>query len=300
MGWQTAVIPKPGKLSIKNKNLLIKSEAGSETKLAIDEISAIVIEERQVTLTAPFLSTCAEKNIALFVCDEKYIPSGVLLPFHTHSRFSKNSYLQINSSKPFQNRLWQIIIKQKILNQSKVLQLTSSNSSELLANLSKRVQLADKTNQEATAASLYWRSLFNDFFRGMPEVRSRALDYGYAIIRGAIGRSISAGGFLPAFGVFHSNDLNPFNFADDLIEPFRPFVDIEVFFIYGKDISEPLKYNVEKEDRVRLISLLNKEISFKGESTTILNSIDEMVFSYGRALKTKDPKELILPEFLDE
>lgn len=300
MGWQTVVITKPCRLSIKNKNLLIKSGIGSETKLAINEISSIVIEERQVSLTSPFLSTCAEKDIALFVCDEKHIPSGILLPFHTHSRFSKNAYLQLNSSQPFKNRVWQSIVRQKILNQSRTLELTNSQNKDLLCNLSKKVQSADKTNEEATAASLYWKSFFNDFFRGMPEVRSKALDYGYTIIRGAIARSISAGGFLPTFGVFHSNDLNPFNFADDLMEPFRPFVDLEVFTMYGKEISEPLKYNVEKEERVRLINLLNKEVGFNDEKTTILNAIDEVVFSYARSLKSKDPKDLILPKFTDD
>ncbi|MCV6608346.1 MAG: type II CRISPR-associated endonuclease Cas1 [Campylobacterales bacterium] len=300
MGWQTVVITKPCKLSIKDKNLLIKSEVGSETKVAIDEISSIVVEERQVTLTSPFLSMCAQKDIALFVCDEKHIPSGILLPFHTHSRFSKNSYLQINSSKPFQNRIWQNIIKRKIFNQSRVLERTASENILTLNNLSKKVQSGDKTNNEATAASIYWKSLFNDFFRGMPEIRSRGLDYGYAIVRGAIGRSISGGGFLPAFGVFHSNDLNPFNFADDLIEPFRPFIDLEVFTMYGREISSPMKYNLTKEDRVRLINILNKEILFNNEKTTLLNSIDEMVFSYSRALKSKDPNLILLPEFIDE
>ena len=228
MGWRVIYISNPAYLSLKNTNFLINQKELSE-KISIDleDISVIVIESRQVTVTTSLLSSIAKMKIALFICDEYHHPNGLFLPFSQHSRFSKISHIQKNISKPLKNKLWQKIIQTKVLNQAKALKVARKEGYKKLKVLSQKVQSNDKTYIESYAASEYFNYMFEDINRrNSMDGRNEALNYGYAIIRGAISRTISAYGFIPAFGIQHSNELNSFNLSDDLIETFRVCVDI--------------------------------------------------------------------------
>ncbi len=299
MGWRVIYISNPAYLSLKNTNFLINQKELSE-KISIDleDISVIVIESRQVTVTTSLLSSIAKMKIALFICDEYHHPNGLFLPFSQHSRFSKISHIQKNISKPLKNKLWQKIIQTKVLNQAKALKVARKEGYKKLKVLSQKVQSNDKTYIESYAASEYFNYMFEDINRrNSMDGRNEALNYGYAIIRGAISRTISAYGFIPAFGIQHSNELNSFNLSDDLIETFRVFVDIEVIKIYEDcEIDEIF---LTKEQKAQLINLLTIYVDIDGEKLSILNAIEKMVQTLQKAYINSDYNLLRLPTFIE-
>ncbi|SFV86451.1 CRISPR-associated protein Cas1 [hydrothermal vent metagenome] len=293
MSWQTLLISNPCKLSIKNGNILLKRLNDEDALIAISEVSAIVIENPQVTLTAVFMVSCASQNIAVIFSDKKYTPIGVFQPFYQHSRMTKHAFLQRGWSESFKNRAWQKLVKAKIHNQQQTLVKITKQPNKQLNLIASKVQSADKTNREAHAATVYWRILFENFRRNNAnDIRNSALDYGYSIVRSAIARSVSASGFVPAFGFHHKNELNAFNLVDDLIEPFRPFIDHEVYLLNQSNESTKLTYQM----RTNLVNILNKKIMFKQKKTTLLNAIQQMVFSLLKASEVKDIDFLLLPE----
>lgn len=293
MSWQTLLISNPCKLSIKDGNILLRRLDDENVTIAISEVSAIVVENPQITITAVFMSCCAKNNIVIIFTDEKYTPIGVYHAFYQHSRMTKHAFLQSNWSQSFKNRAWQKIVKAKILNQQQALIRITKKPNKQLGLIASKVQSADKTNREAFAAIIYWKALFNSFKRNnVNDIRNSALDYGYSIIRSAIARSISTSGFIPAFGLHHKNELNAFNLADDLIEPFRPFVDLAVYSLNKTNINDELTY----EMRIELVNILNKQVIFNDEKTTLLNAIQQMIFSLLTASKHKDIYMLLLPK----
>lgn len=297
MSWQTLLISNPCKLSIKNGNILLRRLEEEEVVIAMSEVSTIVVENPQVTLTAVFMAHCANNNVAVIFTDEKYTPIGVFHPFYQHSRMTKHAFLQNSWSQSFKNRMWQKLVKAKIINQQKTLLKITNQPNQQLSLIATKVQSGDKTNREAYAATIYWRVLFEDFRRNNTnDIRNSALDYGYSIVRSAIARSVSASGFIPAFGFHHKSELNAFNLVDDLIEPFRPFIDIEVYSLNKENNNTKLSY----QTRVALVNILNKEIFFDNEKTTLLNAISQMIFSLLRASKDKDSNLLLLPQYVKQ
>lgn len=293
MSWQTLLISNPCKLSIKNGNILLRSLQDEDVVIAISEVSAIVIENPQVTITAVFMSCCAGNNIVVIFSDGKYMPIAVCHSFYQHSRMTKHAFLQNHWSQAFKNRAWQKIIKAKISNQQQTLIKITKQPNKQLGLIVPQVQSADKNNREAFAATIYWKSLFEDFKRNnTKDIRNSALDYGYSIVRSAIARSVSASGFVPAFGFHHKNELNAFNLVDDLIEPFRPFVDFEVHLLTQLHSSTELTYQM----RVDLVNILNKQVMFDNQKTTILNAIQELIFSLLKASECRSIDCLLLPQ----
>ena len=209
---------------------------------------------------------------------------------------TKHAFLQNNWSQSFKNRAWQKVVKTKILNQQQTLLKITNKANKQLGLIATKVQSADKTNREAYAATIYWHTLFDNFKRNnTDDIRNSALDYGYSIVRSAIARSISATGFIPAFGFHHKSELNAFNLADDLIEPFRPFVDFEVYLLNKIHTDSKLNHQM----RVELVNILNKQVVFNYKQTTLLNAIQQMIFSLLKASEYKDINCLLLPQHVE-
>jgi CRISPR-associated protein Cas1 len=282
-------------LSIKNGNILLRKLQNEDTAIAISEVSVIVVEHPQVTLTAVFMACCASHNIAVIFSDEKYMPIGIFQSFYQHSRMTKHAFLQNNWSRTFKNRAWQKLVKAKIHNQQQTLVKITKQPNKQLNLIASKVQSADKTNREAYAAIIYWRILFENFRRNnVDDIRNSALDYGYSIVRGVIARSVSASGFIPAFGFHHKNELNAFNLVDDLIEPFRPLVDYEVYLLI-KDCSNNSN-KLSQQVRIELVSILSKQIVFDNQKTTMLNAIQQLIFSLLKASEYRNTDFLLLPQ----
>lgn len=298
MGWRTVVITKPSKISIENDQLKYAPKDSEAIKVPIDDISVIILEVHQVTITSALMSRLTESNIVLFTCDKTHNPNGVFIPFHQHSRYTQVAHKQIEWSEPFKKRVWQQIISTKVTNQSQTLAYMEKDKVTQLQNYAKNVKSGDTTMVESSAARIYFTSLFGKFNRrDESDWRNSALNYGYALIRGAISRSLAAHGFLPAFGLFHHSTLNAFNLSDDIIEPYRAFVDVVVSEHYEAFIELP-DTRFLPEHKVELYQLFTMKTMIDDTSTTLLNSIEVCVTSLMNATLEKDVSLLKLP-YLD-
>ena len=293
MGFRNIKIDSHVKLSIKNQQLYIETDILRQ--IPLEDINCIIIENQTVTVSAYLLQKMADMGITVYVCDEKHLPNAVLLPMVRHSRHFKILKYQIEAGKPLQKRLWQQIVVRKIRNQALCLAYLDLDGSEELMKMCKEVQSGDRTHVEAKAAAFYFKSLYGlGFSRGNDHVINSALNYGYAIVRGLIARSTVCYGLEPSIGVFHHSELNNFNLADDMIEPFRPLVDLYVSQNY--DVAE-IDSDLTPERKRDIFGIINYDMDVKGEKRIISNCIDMLVASYSSALQGKR-SDLELPELM--
>lgn len=293
MGFRNIKIDSNVKIFIENQQLCI--DRGEVVSFPLEDINCVMIENQSVTLSAYLLQCFAEAGIALYVCDAKHLPNAVLLPMVRHSRHYKILKCQMNLGKPLQKRLWQQVTVQKISNQATCLKLLELEGAEELFRMSKEVQSGDRTHVESKAAAFYFKNLFGiGFSRGDECIVNSALNYGYAIIRGMLARSIVCYGLEPSIGIFHSSELNSYNLADDMIEPYRPLVDLYVAQHF--DVSE-VDDALTPEIKRGLFGIINFDMSVKGEKRIISNCIDMMVASYSSALQG-NRTELDLPDLM--
>ena len=295
MGYQSLFITNPCKIHIKNDNLIITQE-GVDNLVVLDNIASIVIETTRATITTYAISRLAEAGVSVLYVGKKYNLNAITLPFHTHSTFSKIVHSQIAIKKPLKKRLWQELVKQKIYNQATVMEYFQKHTiAKQLKLFSESVKTNDEENLEAQAAKLYWSHLFENFIRvqkGAEDLKNASLNYCYAVVRSAVARSITNAGLMPAFGVHHRNYFNAFNLADDIIEPFRPFVDLHVKLTL-------LKYNEEvltSKIKVELVNIVNIEFACIDGGVSILRvAVDTAVQSFQKVVLQNDITLLRLP-----
>ena len=292
MSWRSVVITQPTKLSIQNRQLKITQD--EEWSIPIEDISSIVLETPQISISSKVISLMADSKIVMYSCDDKHIPNGVFMPFAPHSRQLRTLNKQISLTESFNKRCWQKIVVQKILNQAKVLKMNSKDlMCEHLEKLSLKVNSGDTTNKEAIAAKAYFSALFGkNFSRNYDNIFNTTLNYGYAIIRGAIARTIVSYGYMPSIGIHHKSELNNYNLADDFIEPFRPIVDLWV----KQNIYEETEF--DKYIRADLVNLLNVDVKIQGKLQSVNNAINVMIASYTTAINQKKYDKLELPEII--
>ena len=292
MSWRSVIITQPTKLSIQNRQLKITQD--EEWSIPIEDISSIVLETPQISISSKVISLLADSKIVMYSCDDKHIPNGVFMPFAPHSRQLRTLNKQISLTESFNKRCWQKIVVQKILNQAKVLKMNSKDlMCEHLEKLSLKVNSGDTTNKEAIAAKAYFSALFGkNFSRNYDNIFNTTLNYGYAIIRGAIARTIVSYGYMPSIGIHHKSELNNYNLADDFIEPFRPIVDLWV----KQNIYEETEF--DKYIRADLVNLLNVDVKIQGKLQSVNNAINVMIASYTTAINQKKYDKLELPEII--
>lgn len=273
MGFRNIMISSNMKLRIQDQQLVVT--AGDEVHIPLEDINCILIENQSVTLSAYLLQKVADSGIALYVCDEKHLPNAVLLPMVRHSRHFKILKYQMETGKPLQKRLWQQVVIQKIRNQALCLQLLELDGHEELLRMCKEVQSGDRTHVEAKAAAYYFRCMYGlGFSRGNDHIINSALNYGYAIIRGMIARSIICYGLEPSIGIFHHSELNNYNLADSEIDS-----------------------TLTPEMKKGLFGIINFDMSVKGDMRIVSNCIDMLIASYSSALQG-NRTELDLPELI--
>ncbi|RDU64854.1 type II CRISPR-associated endonuclease Cas1 [Helicobacter sp. MIT 14-3879] len=262
--FRTLFLSTPAKLSLADKHLCITKES-DEIKIPLSDILCIILESHQITLTNALINALALNKIIVYTCDSSHLPSGIFMPFLGHYKSSRVLETQLKTSKQQKSILWQQIIKAKIDNQARFLAMLNKAEVSTLQSLAKSVYLGDSSNNEAKAAAIYFKALFGRDFSRKTQifedknigVINAALNYGYAIVRGAIVRSLCASGLNPALGIFHANQFNPFNLADDLIEPYRIFVDSLVEKI--RKLGE-LDENLSLENRLELAEILSTQV----------------------------------------
>ena len=291
--WRTILVTKPCRLSMKNLQLVYEPKDEESITVPLEDITTMVIETNQASMTTALISMCAEKNIAIFSCDSYHMPNGLFMPFHQHSRLSQISHIQKDMKLPLKKQLWQKIITQKISNQAQLLRFFDKDDFQVSVLVDK-VKSGDSENLEALAARRYWGLLFNDFTRDQKALdpRNIALNYGYAIVRGAVARSLVAHGLLPTFGVFHNSDVNAYNLADDMIEPLRPIVDMVVKKL---EIEDALDVHLSLEVKSALLNVLVMQMQFNGKNTTILTICDLMTQTFVKSMRVNDITKFTLP-----
>jgi CRISPR-associated protein Cas1 len=287
------MISRPATLRREKFALLIEQE--QDARVPFEDIAVIVLNHREITLTHSVLSACGEYGIGLFSTGPTHHPNGVFLPFLPHSRATRMLRLQLTLGRPAAKRAWQTIIQAKIQNQADCLKLADKPGVEGLESLARRVRSGDPDNLESQASGVYFRALFgNDFHRGQPRWINAALDYGYAVFRAAIARGLVAHGFLPALGLFHASEQNAFNLADDIIEPYRPLIDLHVIeHRIGHDVDE-----LQTADKAALVSLLNVDVAMSRGTMSALSSIEQAIESLARLYEGGSETLLELPHLI--
>lgn len=263
--FRTLFFTTKAKLSMKNNHILIAKDGKDNITIPLSDILCIILESNQITITTALLSAIANHKIVMYICDESHLPNGIYTSFLGHYKSLSVMQSQIELSKQKKAIIWQKIIKSKISNQAILLKINNKNEYKQLETLSKNVNLGDSNNNESQAALIYFKALFGKKFVRRSQINSRedihiinsALNYGYAILRGMIIRALCASGLNPAFGIAHHNQFNQFNLADDLIEPFRVFVDSKVISMI-KDHT--LSNNFHTTHKVALIKILEMKV----------------------------------------
>lgn len=292
MAYRNLMLSSPAKISCRNCQLVV--QAGQEFSFPIEDISSLLIESKQSVITAAALSALAQNGTLVYFCDEKHLPCAVQLPYANHSRQLEVMQAQQSLTQPMQKRLWQQIVCAKIHNQAECLSLCGKlEEASFLYSRERTVASGDKGNAEATAAAFYFPALFGKGFIRAEEQDSRnaALNYGYAILRGYMARCITVYGFVPWLGLHHCSSLNPFNLADDLMEPYRPVVDLFV----ASNVSEECELTTQL--KASLLNLLNTDILSGNQHHSVAYAMERQVQSLrGCCEKRKDA--LLLPILL--
>jgi CRISPR-associated protein Cas1 len=286
------MISRPAKLRREHYSLAIEQE--QTAFVPFEDIAVIMLNHREISLTHPVLSACGEYGISLFATGDTHHPSGVFLPFLSHSRATRWLRFQLDMPRPVAKQTWATIVRKKISNQAACLKLAGIEGDERLAAYVPRVRSGDSGNVESQAAAFYFARMFGkDFQRGQERWINAALDYGYAVLRGTIARGLVAHGLLPSIGLFHASEQNAFNLADDLIEPFRPLVDLYVANRRSPDNAELLP-----NDKAELIALLNVDMGMPGGVMSALNAIECAVESLARIYECGEEGVLDLPTLI--
>jgi CRISPR-associated protein Cas1 len=237
---RTLCFTNPAYLSLKNEQLVVKipqsdgdRQSEKVTTIPIEDIGVVVIDNRQITITSGVIDALLANNCALITCDGKSLPVGLMLPLCGNTTQSERFCYQIEATLPLKKQLWQQTVQAKINNQAEVLSKCTDAETACMKVWSKEVKSGDGDNLEGRAAAYYWKKLFghiNDFNRdreGVPP--NNLLNYGYAILRAVVARALVSSGMLPTLGIHHHNRYNAYCLADDIMEPYRPYVDELVF-----------------------------------------------------------------------
>lgn len=288
MAYRNVMITTPCRISCKQDQLLVQGDVSAS--FPIEDLLSVLIESRQCTITTAALSALAKEGVAVFTCDEKHIPCAVTLPFSRHSRQLEVTHQQLNWTVSEKNRWWQQIVQAKIRNQAECLALCGRcEKVVILRKRSDAVRRGDSENIEATAAAIYFPALFGEgFTRGAEaDTRNAALNYGYAILRGCMARCLAVYGFIPWMGLHHESTLNAWNLADDMMEPYRPVVDLFVAAQVGSNAS------LDARLKSWLFNLLNMDIRSGGQRHSVAYAMERQTQSL-----RSNAQILILPELM--
>ncbi len=291
----------PAYLSLHDRQLSIElphakdlGEAYSKRSVPIEDIGVVVLDHRQITITHACLAALIENKVSVITCNNTHHPTGMLLPLEGNDLQSERFRYQIDASLPLKKQLWQQTVQAKIQNQAALLG-TRGVSTEPLLTWMKKVKSGDPDNYEARAAAYYWKYLFPkklDFFRereGTPP--NNLLNYGYAILRAIVARGLVSSGLLPTLGIHHRNKYNAYCLADDIMEPYRPFVDQIVLKIVENgenflELSTPIK--------AQLLGIASMDIMIEKQISPLIVGLQRTTACLSKCYEGK-VKKLIFP-----
>ncbi len=282
---RTLCFSNPAYLSLNNSQLVIKLpevekndtlpecfKAKATTTIPIEDIGIVVLDCKQITITQGLLESLLENNCAVVTCDSSHLPVGLMLPLCGNTVQNERFRAQIDASLPLKKQLWQQTIRQKILNQASILEKFSGEEHKCMRIWANEVRSGDPDNTEARAAAYYWRNLFKDkvdnFVRDREGVAPNSfLNYGYAILRAVIARSLVSSGMLPTLGIHHHNRYNAYCLADDIMEPYRPYVDE---FVYDYFVQHPDQTEVDKDCKANFLTIPTLDVTIDGKRSPLM------------------------------
>lgn len=289
---KTLYFSNPAYLSLRNAQLVIKLpeivkndtlpehfKQSAEITKPIEDIGVIVLDNKQITITSGLLDALLENNCAVITCDERSMPTGLMLPLCGNTTQSERFRHQIEASLPLKKQLWQQTVKTKIENQAAVLKRCTGKEVRCMNKWAADVKSGDSENQEARAAAYYWKNLFpiEGFTRdrnGIPP--NNLLNYGYAILRAVVARSLVASGLLPTLGIHHHNRYNAYCLADDIMEPYRPFVDELVYHI----VTDSGNYEILNKDiKSQLLTIPTLDVVIAGKRSPLMVAVSQTTAS---------------------
>jgi CRISPR-associated endonuclease cas1, NMENI subtype len=306
---KTLCFSNPAYLSLKNSQLVIRLpevescdnlsdsfKQQSERTIPIEDIGVVLLDNKRITITSSALEALIENNSAVITCDSKNMPIGLLLHLCGNTTQNERFRMQVDASLPLKKQLWQQTIKQKISNQAKILSIYTNADVGCMYAWADKVRSGDPDNLEARAAAYYWKNIFtdiSDFVRGRDgEPPNNLLNYGYAILRAVVARSLVASGLLPTLGIHHHNRYNAYCLADDVMEPYRPYVDGLVLDIMclTNDYSE-----LTKDIKIRLLSIPVLDTTIGGKKSPLMIATQQTTASLYKCF-SGEQRRMVYPE----
>lgn len=296
---RTLFFSNPAYLSLSNAQLVIKlpeveacRTLSSEMKqeftrtIPIEDIGMIVIDNKRITLTSGVIAALLENNSSIITCDDHSMPTGLMLPLDCNTIQNERFRAQLDASLPLKKQLWQQTVIQKIANQSAVLCKNTSAECGCMRAWTKEVRSGDPDNLEARAAAYYWRNIFPaipDFTRGREgDYPNNLLNYGYAILRAVIARSLVGSGLLPTLGIHHQNRYNAYCLADDIMEPYRPYVDQLVIDIMHRN---PGQEELNKQMKSDLLTIPTIDVNIHGKRSPLMIAASQTTASLAKCFE---------------
>lgn len=247
----------PAYLNTRLEQLVVNIQDKEPISIPIEDIGVVVLEHPQITISLGLLAKLSEAKALVMVCNKQHMPEALLQPMEGHTEYAERLHHQLDASLPLKKNLWAQTVTAKIINQGLHLR-ERCKPAERLMYLAKDVKSGDSGNHEAIAAAYYWDQLFdvpvfNRHAKGEPP--NDLLNYGYAILRAVVARALVSSGMLPAIGIWHRNKYNAFRLADDIMEPYRPYVDRLVYILSDGGRNAPAMDTVTKAELLKLISM---------------------------------------------
>lgn len=295
---RTLYFGNPAYLKTAHEQMIIEMTETGETKQApIEDIGVLILDHQQITITQALMAKLLANNTALITCDHTHHPVGLFLNLDGNNLQSQKFKAQIEATVPLKKQLWQQTIMAKIVNQAAVLQQERIEN-KILLFYAKDVKSGDSGNHEAKAAAYYWKNIFPPFLNftrerfGNPP--NNLLNYGYAILRAVVARNIVASGLLPTLGIFHRNQYNAYCLADDIMEPYRPFVDKVVCGIISMNGQYlEMTPNMKKQ----LLAIPAMDVKIEGQKSPLMNAVQRTTASLSKCFEGK-MRRLVYPEMI--
>ena len=302
---RTLYFGNPAYLSLKMKQMVVRipqkddgdlpSEEDMVRTVPIEDLGVIILDNKQITITQGLIDALLENNCALITCDSRRMPVGLMLPLAGNTIQNERFRSQLDSSLPLRKQLWQQTIEAKIRNQGAVLRYVTGQEHKNMLKWSDSVRSGDADNMEARAAVYYWKTIFpNDpcFIRDREDEGANALlNYGYAILRAVVARALVGAGLLPTLGIHHHNRYNAYCLADDIMEPYRPYVDKLVVEMLEDGAEDKLNAT----NKVKLLNIPVIEVKINEKRSPLMIAVSQTVSSLVKCFRG-DCRKLIYPD----
>ena len=279
MVTRSIYIGSPAYLKLKDEQMYIMEPSSNQMKgkVSVEDLGLLMLDHFQITISHQLIQKMMGNNVVVVSCDAHHLPHGIMLPLYGHTEHSDRIKDQLQASEPLKKQLWKQTVECKIENQKEVLRRLG-NYYEPMMNYQNNVKSGDSTNMEGIAAQHYWKYLISlDFLRQrFGESPNQFFNFGYAVLRSIVARSIVETGLLPVLGIFHKNKYNPYCLADDLMEPYRPFVDWLVMDWLTKN---PEIKELTKEFKAHLLQVATKDVWIDGKKRPLLVAVKTTVIS---------------------